>query len=137
MVFVNKGSKYWQENWENHVDLLEDNVIGPLYKTIITRPDKNKDYKCDGFKDVIIGPAPYSVSKINQIVSLYVVILWCILMFYAIFDKFSLNPLIVIIILVFTIIAAYGICICGKTDNNNQEDLKATLRKTTIKKYKN
>lgn len=30
---VNKGSKYWQENWEFHVDLLEDDVMGPLYKT--------------------------------------------------------------------------------------------------------
>jgi len=29
---VNRGSKQWQENWENHVDSLEDNVIGPLYK---------------------------------------------------------------------------------------------------------
>jgi hypothetical protein len=27
---VNKGSKQWQENWENHVDLLEDEIIGPL-----------------------------------------------------------------------------------------------------------
>ncbi len=27
------GSKHWQENWENHLDLLEDNVTGPLYKT--------------------------------------------------------------------------------------------------------
>lgn len=26
------GSKHWQENWENHIDLLEDNVTGPLYK---------------------------------------------------------------------------------------------------------
>ncbi|BBA33262.1 putative membrane protein [Methylocaldum marinum] len=29
---VNRGSKYWQENWENHVDMLEDPVNGPLYK---------------------------------------------------------------------------------------------------------
>ena len=26
---ANKGSKFWQENWENHVDMLEDAVIGP------------------------------------------------------------------------------------------------------------
>lgn len=26
------GSKHWQENWENHLDLLEDSVTGPLYK---------------------------------------------------------------------------------------------------------
>ena len=28
--FVNRASKLWQENWEKHVDLLEDEVIGPL-----------------------------------------------------------------------------------------------------------
>lgn len=27
------ASKFWQENWENHIDLLEDYVTGPLYKT--------------------------------------------------------------------------------------------------------
>ncbi len=26
------ASKHWQENWENHIDLLEDYVTGPLYK---------------------------------------------------------------------------------------------------------
>ena len=30
------GSKHWQENWENHLDLLEDSVTGPLYKTYKT-----------------------------------------------------------------------------------------------------
>ena len=34
-VRVNQGSKFWQENWESHVDALEDNVIGPLYKTVL------------------------------------------------------------------------------------------------------
>lgn len=27
------GSKHWQENWEKHLDLLENKVTGPLYKT--------------------------------------------------------------------------------------------------------
>ena len=26
------GSKHWQENWEKHIDLLEDKITGPLYK---------------------------------------------------------------------------------------------------------
>lgn len=32
-IFVLSGSKHWQENWENHIELLEDYVTGPLYKT--------------------------------------------------------------------------------------------------------
>lgn len=40
------ASKHWQENWENHIDLLEDYVTGPLYKI----------YNAD---------ASFSVSKVN------------------------------------------------------------------------
>lgn len=35
---VNRGSKYWQENWENHLDLMENGITGPLYKTVLSRP---------------------------------------------------------------------------------------------------
>lgn len=31
-LLSSKASKHWQENWENHLDLLEDEVTGPLYK---------------------------------------------------------------------------------------------------------
>lgn len=60
--FVNRGSKFWQENWEKHVDLLENSVQGPLYKTVLSDEDP-----C--FRDPM-QPYPFSVSKINQILSL-------------------------------------------------------------------
>ena len=31
----NKGSKFWQKNWEAHVSQLEKNVIGPLYDVFL------------------------------------------------------------------------------------------------------
>lgn len=68
---TNRGSKYWQENWENHVDMLEDGITGPLYKTILHRP-KEKNI----LKRSIEGPAPFSVSQINQWVSLFTVVVW-------------------------------------------------------------
>ena len=34
---VNRGSKSWQRNWEAQVDLLEDEITGPLYKSEINR----------------------------------------------------------------------------------------------------
>jgi hypothetical protein len=73
---VNRGSKFWQENWENHVALLEDRVYGPLFKTIVSRDEAHSR----GVKFWIIGPAPYSVSKINQIVSLCVTVFWFLLL---------------------------------------------------------
>jgi hypothetical protein len=54
---VNVGSKKWQENWEKHIDLLEDLVTGPIYKTVLNEKG-------------------YSVSKINLIVSQFVSVIW-------------------------------------------------------------
>ncbi len=59
-TFVIKGSKRWQENWEGHIDRLEDHMSGPLYKTILN--NKNRKF--------------YSVSKINEILSQLIIIVW-------------------------------------------------------------
>jgi hypothetical protein len=67
---VNRGSKFWQNNWERHVDLLENQVLGPLYKTIATGVEE---------RNPLTAPARYSVSKINQMLSLFVVAVWGIL----------------------------------------------------------
>src|SRR5690554_7502176 len=61
---VNRGSKYWQENWEKHVDVLEDEVTGPLYKVVLSRNPHAS--KADKFRNLLTGPSPLSVSKINQ-----------------------------------------------------------------------
>lgn len=78
---VNRGSKHWQENWENHVDMLEDKVIGPLYKTVLVRIKDPE--KIDFFSQYITGPADFSVSKINQIVNLFFLFAWVALGFFA------------------------------------------------------
>lgn len=56
--FVSIGSKHWQENWEAHIDHLEDFVTGPLQKTIFFRRNF------------------YSVSRINQFLACIVIIVW-------------------------------------------------------------
>lgn len=76
---VNKGSKFWQENWEFHIDRLEDNVTGPLYKTVLHR-DESMRYKQE-WKNNLLAPQPFSVSKINQCIAVYTMFLWAILMF--------------------------------------------------------
>ena len=70
---VNKGSKFWQENWENHVDFLEDSNTGPLYKTVTSSISESN--KREKIKDFFTGSLPYSVSKVNQIISLYIFII--------------------------------------------------------------
>jgi hypothetical protein len=57
---TNKGSKQWQDNWENHVYKLEEGITGPLYKTT-----SNEN--------------TFSVSKVNQLVSLFSALAWVLL----------------------------------------------------------
>lgn len=58
---VNEGSKYWQENWEQYVDALGKDIVGPLFKYPIEPTNKLKRY---------------SVSNINLYLSRYIVRVW-------------------------------------------------------------
>ena len=67
---VNKGSKFWQNNWERHVDLLEDMTLGPLYKVVATNRERN----------FLTAAGQFSVTKINQLLSLFVTLVWILLL---------------------------------------------------------
>ena len=67
---VNRGSKFWQENWEQHVDLLEDAHSGPLYKTILQDPKSERSFA---------GGGPVSVSRVNQWVAVFTITIWVVL----------------------------------------------------------
>jgi hypothetical protein len=78
---VNRGSKYWQENWENHVDILEDKINGPLYKTVMSRPYRADDDVIIKLEALLTGPGAFSVSKINQLISIFTTLTWTYLGF--------------------------------------------------------
>lgn len=90
-VLVIRGSKYWQENWEKHVDMLEDSITGPLYKTILERGESKNCMEC--FEHLITGPSSFSVSKINQIISIFVAFLWMILLLHSMPELNLTHPL--------------------------------------------
>jgi hypothetical protein len=69
---ANRGSKYWQDNWEQHVDLLENEITGPLYKMNAGKQDGVSRWS-------LLEAYPFSVSRINQVLSLFVVAIWAIL----------------------------------------------------------
>lgn len=56
---INFGGKFWQQHWERMVELLENDVIGPLYKTATDREKKSS-------WDTSV---PISVTKANLILS--------------------------------------------------------------------
>jgi hypothetical protein len=54
------GSKFWQENWESHIDILEDAVEGRLHKIVWLSDEK----------------ARYYVSRVNEWLSFYFILFW-------------------------------------------------------------
>lgn len=69
---VIRGSKYWQENWELHVDYLEDELQGILYKYVKT----NRNVVSSG----LLNSYSFSVSKINLYLCIFLVSFWLILL---------------------------------------------------------
>jgi len=63
-----KGSKFWQENWEAHVDALEGNVEGQLTQTIFVRRQ-----------------LAFSVSRANECLLLLLVTGWFVFFLVAAF----------------------------------------------------
>lgn len=72
---VNKGSKFWQENWEFQINFLEDEIIGLSYKTVLSERTIGKR---NFFPPKPLDSFPFSVSKINVIIALSNIVLWLI-----------------------------------------------------------
>jgi hypothetical protein len=62
-----RGSRFWQNNWEKHIDMLEDQIEGRLYKTVWLTSDKS---------------VSFSVSRVNQYLSYYFVVFWSLVAIY-------------------------------------------------------
>lgn len=72
---LNQGSKFWQENWEQHVALLEKDHFGPLFSTVLHRPQR-------GRFALFSWATPTSVTKVNLTISLYIAFVWLVLIAY-------------------------------------------------------
>lgn len=59
---ASQGSKFWQENWENHIDMLEDEFEGRLHKTV-------------WYGERCCHP---SVSKVNRNLGIALIIFWAL-----------------------------------------------------------
>jgi len=122
--FVNKGSKFWQENWEKHIDMLEDEITGPLYKTTV-----NNSYNWYSHK----SPYSYSVSKVNQLLSLFTVVIWILLgsrticTYFGIFEFFPGYN-----IVLFAVVAIAFVIILHFESQTTNNDKKVTFNKREL-----
>jgi hypothetical protein len=78
---INKGNKYWQTNWEQNVEVLEDDVIGPLYKLNWEPSDKKPSWIHRAQWWLMEGDRD-SVTRINQLVSFFVFLVWVVLLWH-------------------------------------------------------
>lgn len=87
-VAITQGSKYNQQKWAYLVHTLEDDTIGPLFKTQTTfrRTDTKLNRLYHPSKGVVTDPAsdkyelrPFCVAKINDYLSLYIAWTWVFL----------------------------------------------------------
>ena len=126
--FVNRASKFWQANWEAHVDLLEDDKMGPIYKTVLN--EKFSFFEID-------APYPFSVSKINQLISFFVFLVFAGLVANTLYDHYTFAknweafPSACVGI---TVLALILLFLCGRTGN---EDKSVVLhqRKASVSEY--
>ena len=120
--FVNRASKHWQLNWEKVIDSLEDDITGPLMKNHINNHNS--------FWSLTLSYR-FSVSRINQIISCFITLIWFLLMILTSVDiirncQFSLKgswlyPLNLIVVVIYTTILCRG----GQHDDNENVELKA------------
>ena len=120
--FVNRASKHWQLNWEKVIDSLEDDITGPLMKNHINNHNS--------FWSLTLSYR-FSVSRINQIISCFITLIWFLRMILTSVDiirncQFSLKgswlyPLNLIVVVIFTTILCRG----GQHDDNENVELKA------------
>lgn len=73
--FVNRGSKYWQENWETQLDILLVKRIGPVFTRVKNPTDRFWN---------LLRPYPFSVSKVNILLSILMIVIWIILFIFSV-----------------------------------------------------
>ena len=139
---VNKGSKQWQENWENHVYMLEDDFIGPLYKTMLERPEPETGR--ERLWEFITGPGPLSVSKINLVISLFITLLWILLLcrelITSLFVEGPINVRYTVtntLVVILTFIACATIFVKGKTYKGSHWHIARTRTTKIVNSNKN
>ncbi len=109
-ALVNRGSKYWQENWETIVANIEDDVTGKLFKS--REEQKNKG--------IWLSSRKFSVSKITIALSDFSVLVWFVLMW----SHLIINPekLVTFLAILFSIIfSVFMYRAGGSTDAKNSE----------------
>jgi hypothetical protein len=98
---VNRGSKRWQEHWENVIKELEDSLNLSLYNK---KPEVESEF---------FNAGNFSVSRINIIVSFFVFLSWVSLwLFFAI--NYAESNILLYVIGCISLVCLYSVYYLGK-----------------------
>lgn len=81
-ICLNRGSKFWQENWESNIKYLCEINGTPIFNLV--RYGERKPY-------LLMMSYPYSVSRLNLLVSIGVWLCWLILIAIGIYYSWDLH----------------------------------------------
>ena len=110
---VNRGSKYWQENWESIVVSIEKDVTGDLFTS---RAEQQK-------KGVWLTSRKFSVSKVTIALSDFTVMIWTVIMFYHLTLLLPMCicvpdvALLTILLIIFSIIFSIFMAVAGRSSD--------------------
>mgnify|MGYP006277934093 CR=1 FL=1 len=107
---ANRGSKYWQENWESIVAQLEDDVTGKLFKSRAVQQKKG----------VWLTSRKFSVSKVTIALSDFTVLMWLSLIMYhlvkeIVIAEYPISNCLVVLVVVLSILFAIIMAIAGRS----------------------
>lgn len=69
-LLAQKGSKFWQKNWERHISFLENDYIGSIFDSYLDTDNKHEFDKCF----LSVKAYDYSVSKISILCSMLITV---------------------------------------------------------------
>lgn len=78
---ANRGSKYWQENWELHINSISKKLGKPIFQ-ILMNPKKHWNN--------VLSYYPYSFTRVNLFLNIVVILIWGVLLGRSICDKLDL-----------------------------------------------
>ena len=123
---ANRGSKYWQENWERHIDVLEESIKGgsALFKTTVSRDQYRKSKFTRGY--------PYSLSRLNQVISLYIALIWVVLAAWRFWALFTLGSSPVLLVFVSLVTVVFCNCLWFSTSSVQKEKRVVDFTKSPL-----
>ena len=81
---ANRGSKYWQENWELHIEFLSKKLGTPIFEVLM--------YPRKSATGSPLSYYPYSFTRVNLFLNIIIIIVWAVLSLLGLASLLDISP---------------------------------------------